>query len=108
MENPKFDLFKSSGQFYFHLKAENGKNILYSEGYATKQGAENGVKSVKENAPFDARYVRKDALTYTFVLTASNGHTIGRSESYTAAAACENGIAAVKRCAPISDINDLT
>ncbi|OMP81028.1 YegP family protein [[Flexibacter] sp. ATCC 35208] len=108
MANPKFDLFKSSGEFYFHLKAENSQTILSSEGYISKQGAENGIKSVKENAPLDKRYVKKDTPTYTFVLTAANGLTIGKSESYTTAAGRDNGIAAVKRCGPIADTNDLT
>lgn len=108
MANPQFDLFKSSGEFYFHLKAGNGEIILSSEGYISKQGAENGIKSVKENAPLDNKYVKKDTPTYTFVLTAGNGLKIGKSESYTTAAGRDNGIAAVKKCALEADINDLT
>jgi uncharacterized protein len=35
----------------FHLKAANGQIIASSEGYKTKAGAENGIQSVKTNAP---------------------------------------------------------
>lgn len=38
------------GQFYFTLRAKNGKTILTSEMYKTKQGAEVGIASVQVNA----------------------------------------------------------
>ena len=48
----KFTLFKGKNdQYYFNLKAANGEIICQSEGYVSKQGAENGIASVKENAP---------------------------------------------------------
>lgn len=47
-----FELFKDrAGEFRFHLKAPNGEIIASSEGYKTKAGAENGIKSVQTNAP---------------------------------------------------------
>jgi len=49
---PKFEIRKASnGQYYFVLKAENGKIIATSEMYETKQGCKNGIESVKKNAP---------------------------------------------------------
>ena len=48
----KFEIRRSSdGQFYFVLKAENGEIIARSERYASKQGARNGIDSVRRNAP---------------------------------------------------------
>ena len=50
--NPKFELFRDkAGQFRFRLKATNGKVIAVSEGYSTKAACENGIDSVKTNAP---------------------------------------------------------
>lgn len=48
----KFELFQSNKnqQWYFHLKAGNGEIICQSEGYKSKQSAEKGIRSVKENA----------------------------------------------------------
>lgn len=37
--------------FYFVLKAGNGEIIGKSQFYSSKQGMENGIHSVKENAP---------------------------------------------------------
>ena len=39
------------GQFYFNLRADNGEIIAASEAYASNQGAENGIDSVRRNAP---------------------------------------------------------
>lgn len=48
----KFELYKDrSGQFRFRLKAGNGEIIAVSESYTTKSGAQNGIESVKTNAP---------------------------------------------------------
>ena len=38
-------------QFYFNLKAGNGEIIGTSEMYTSKAGRDNGIESVKTNAP---------------------------------------------------------
>ncbi len=40
-----------NGKFYFNLKATNGQIIGSSQMYTSESGMENGIKSVKENAP---------------------------------------------------------
>lgn len=107
----KFEVKKSSNdQFYFRLKASNGEPILASEMYQSKAGAENGIQSVKTNAPVDSRYERKTASNNQpyFVLKAANGEPIGRSETYSSNAAMENGIESVKTNAPGAPVEDLT
>lgn len=48
----KFDrLTAKNGQFYFNLKASNGQVIGTSEIYKSQSGMENGIESVKKNAP---------------------------------------------------------
>nr|WP_276899570.1 YegP family protein [Pedobacter kyonggii] len=42
---------RSNGEFQFNLKASNGQTILTSEGYSAKSSCENGIESVKKNAP---------------------------------------------------------
>lgn len=108
MNNPKFviELARNS-QFYFNLKARNGEIVLTaSETYTTKQSCLNGIYSVKENAPNDQRYERKNGSSYSFNLIAANYKIIGRSESYRSLAEREEGIQAVKRDAPGAPIDD--
>jgi uncharacterized protein YegP (UPF0339 family) len=39
------------GEYRFRLKAANGEIILASEGYQSSSGRDNGIESVKANAP---------------------------------------------------------
>ncbi len=109
MTNPKYTIRKSetNHQFYFRLTARNGEIILQSEGYVSKQGCENGIASVKQNARSDSRYERRDAsYSYTFNLKAANGEIIGRGESYTTAHSRDQGIESVKYNAPDAPVDD--
>ena len=50
--NPKFEIYTDkAGEFRFRLKARNGEIILSSEGYKAKASCENGIESVRKNAP---------------------------------------------------------
>ena len=105
----KFELYTDkAGEFRFRLKASNGQIILASEGYKQKASAENGIASVRKNAPEDARYERKETKSggHMFNLKATNGQVIGTSESYTSTSARENGIESVKKNAPDASLDD--
>jgi len=48
----KFELYKDAANKYrFRLNAGNGEIIAVSEAYESKGGAENGIASVRRNAP---------------------------------------------------------
>jgi uncharacterized protein YegP (UPF0339 family) len=57
----KFEVYKDvRGEFRWRLKAANGQIIATSgEGYTSKSGCQNGIDSVKSNAP-DAEIVEMD------------------------------------------------
>jgi uncharacterized protein YegP (UPF0339 family) len=100
----------SDGQYYFNLTAANNETILTSERYKSKDGAKNGIESVRTNSPDDSRYDRLTASNGKpyFVLKAANQQTIGKSETYSSKQAMENGISAVKGVGPTAPINDQT
>ncbi len=51
-KNPKFEVYADkAGEFRFRLKAANGQVIAVSEGYKTMASCQNGIASVKKNAP---------------------------------------------------------
>lgn len=59
VKHPKFEMYEDkAGEFRFRLKARNGEVIATSEGYKTKASCENGIDSVKKNAP-DAEIVEE-------------------------------------------------
>jgi uncharacterized protein YegP (UPF0339 family) len=100
----------AKGEYYFNLKAGNNEDILTSESYKAKAGAQNGIQSVKNNAPNDTRYSRRESKDkkHYFVLVAANNEPIGTSEMYNSKAGMENGVEAVKKTAPSAAIRDLT
>ena len=59
LKNPKFEIYlDKAGEYRFRLKAKNGQVIATSEGYTSLDGCENGIESVKKNAP-DAEIVEE-------------------------------------------------
>jgi hypothetical protein len=107
----KFEIGRATdGTYYFHLKAENGKNILASETYVARSSAEKGIESVKVNASLDERYERRHDVNGHpyFVLKARNEQVIGRSQMYSSPADMEVGILSVKANGPGATVEDLT
>jgi uncharacterized protein YegP (UPF0339 family) len=107
----KFEIYKDKkGEFRFRLKASNGQNILASEGYKAKSSCNNGIASVKKNAPDDSRYERKETRggKFSFNIKAANNQVIGTSQSYESAKARDNGIESVKKNASSAPVVDTT
>ena len=52
MVEPKFEIYKdAAGKFRFRIVAPNGEIIAVSETYESKNGCQNGIESLKKNAP---------------------------------------------------------
>jgi len=48
---PKWEIYlDKAGEYRFRLCANNGENLLASEGYTTKANAKKGIESVRNNA----------------------------------------------------------
>ena len=94
------------GQFFFSLKATNGQVILSSEMYTTLKACENGIASVKKNAPEEARYELKQSESgkFHFNLKAANHQVIGSSQMYQSEESAKNGIASVMNNAPEAEV----
>lgn len=92
------------GQHYLNLKAENGQTILSSEMYTTKAACNNGIDSVKTNAPSDSHYEKLTAKNDSIISKASNRQVIGTSEMYEATTGRDNGIESVKKNAPEASV----
>lgn len=113
----KFIVKKTNTGVKFDLKAGNGEVIATSEVYSSEAACNQGIESVKKNAPvaavenqtvegYEAQkhpkfevYADK-AGEFRFRLKATNGQVIATSEGYKALASCMNGIESVKKNAP--------
>jgi len=86
VNNLLFEAYKnnSDSEYYFHFKTQEGRPILVSQGYSSKSGCENGIKSVIQNATNHKNFDLKtspDGKHY-FNLEASNGQAVGTSIAF--------------------------
>jgi uncharacterized protein YegP (UPF0339 family) len=99
-----FHIYKNGSAaqpYHFNLKDES-EIILTGETYASKQGAKNGIASVRENAKLRERFEIKVQTNnkYYFVLKAANHEPLGFDREYDSIAECETAIQRVMRLAP--------
>lgn len=103
-----FQISRTSGQYWYHLRADNGEIVQSGEGYTSKASCENGIQSVKANCQPQCFESFFNAGQYGFNHVASNGEIIGRSEKYTTAQARDHGLQVVIREAPEALVQDLS
>jgi uncharacterized protein YegP (UPF0339 family) len=106
----RFEKFAGpDGQFYFRLMAPDNQNILTSGAYLSAYACDNGITSVRANAPYDSRYERSSTPggLWFFNLHGTNGHTAGISRMFMNSREMESGITAVKYCAPYAPVIEL-
>ena len=113
----KFVIKTVASGIKFDLKAGNGEVIATSEVYTRKSACENGIESVRKNAPVAAiedqtiegfateknpkfEVYKDNKGEYRFRLKATNGQIIATGEGYVAKASCLNGVESVRRNAP--------
>lgn len=74
---------KDTKMFYFHFNDKNGKALLYSQGYSSMNGRDNGIKSTSLNRKDSDRYeLMEEEEQHYFILKAKNGQEIGRSRFF--------------------------
>ena len=107
----RYRLRRSTGiQFDFDLISAENVPLLTSQLYATKVGAENGIRSVRRHAPFESNYVRKIASPsqFFFILIATDGETLGRGGMHTTADSRDHSIWSVKSASRAATVVDHT
>ena len=119
-----FEIKKSGDGEMFNLKAGNGEVIGTSEVYNSRASLENGIASVKKNAPeapienqtvenFEKKTCPKfevftdKAGKARFRLKARNGEIILASQGYASNQSCLAGIESVKKNAAEATITEI-
>jgi uncharacterized protein YegP (UPF0339 family) len=65
MKKGKWEYFEGRDkQFYFHLKAKNGKVILQSEGYKHRGACLKAIKSIRTNADSPIIFHEEPLITF--------------------------------------------
>lgn len=119
----KFIVKKTNTGVKFDLKAGNGEVIATSEVYSSEAACNQGIESVKKNAPVAAvenqtvegyeaqkhpkfEVYNDKAGEFRFRLKATNGQIIATSEGYKSLSGCMNGIESVKKNAPDAAVEE--
>ena len=119
-----FEVKKSGDGLMFNLKAGNGEVIGTSEVYNSRAPLENGIASVKKNAPeapvenqtvenFEQKTCPKfevftdKAGKARFRLKARNGEVILASQGYASSQSCLAGVESVKKNAAEANIAEI-
>jgi uncharacterized protein YegP (UPF0339 family) len=105
-----FEVYRDSkGEYRFRLKAPNGQTLLSGEGYSSKAGCMNGIKTVVENCKMAERFetYQDKAGKHRFRLKAANGQIIGVGEAYESESNLKEGIKSVTRWASEAEIKEV-
>ena len=76
-----FQLFQSSGQHWYRLRADNGEIVQSSEGYTTKAACENGIQRVKASCQPQRFQSFRESGQYGFNHVAANGESSAAARS---------------------------
>jgi uncharacterized protein YegP (UPF0339 family) len=105
-----FEVYRDSKREHrFRLKAPNGQTLLSGEGYRSKAGCMNGIKSVKENCKIAERFeTYQDKVgKHRFRLKAANGQIIGVGEAYESESNLKDGMESVRRWASDAEVKEV-
>ena len=83
-----FETFRDpiNRQHSFHFNDDTGKALLFSQGYTSPKGRDNGIKSVIKNAAVPERFASKEKNgKYYFILKAGNRQEIAQSRFFDSA-----------------------
>lgn len=99
----------AQGNFRFSLNAEDGAVILKSDSYRTIHGYDHGIRSVRDNSPFDFRYekLKVSNSQFFFVLKSTDDDIIGVSSFYNSLRDRDNAIEILKKWASDAPVERL-
>lgn len=105
----KFEVYPEAGFFKYRLKASNGEILVVSSGYTTKNGAINGIDTLKKNAEIGQFQVITDKNKFSqFQLFNANGsRTIVTGEFYESVARAESALESFKKFVKSDKIEEL-
>ena len=107
----KFEIYKEKkGEFRYILKTENGKIILFHQGFKNKVGCMNAISLVRLCSHSNKNYIRKEFKDGTahFYLILPKDIRLGESKIYSSSKSMEEAIESVKENAPNAEVDDLT
>lgn len=97
----KYEVYPEAGMYKFRLKANNGEILIVSNGYASMDGAINGIDTLKKNLKIDNSRIVTDKAGFSQFkfFTANNGRLIIAGEFYPKADSAQSALESTKKFA---------
>lgn len=108
-QSGKYEVFPEAGFFKYRLKANNGETLLVSNGYKTRDGAKNGIATLKKNLNTAVFRIKVDKNGYAqfLVFTSNESRLIVSGEIYQNEALANSALESVKKFGKARRIVDL-
>ena len=105
----KFEVFPEEDEFKYRLKANNGEILVVSFGYASRDGAHNGIETLRKNleAGVVSYITDKNGYSQWRLSNTNDVRLIALGELYPALDGAERSFESVKRFASTEAIIDL-
>ncbi|MCR5078772.1 MAG: YegP family protein [Bacilli bacterium] len=105
----KYEVFPEAGFYKYRLMANNGEILVVSSGYKTRDGAKNGIATLKKNVEGGMSKVITDKNGYSQfrIFTANDSRLVASGEFYATPAAAQKALASVERFYKTERIVDL-
>ncbi len=99
---------QNSAAFSFSITDDQGKMVLRSESYRSKDSAKKGIRAVKKHCLDDKRYILNMSShgMYYFNLKSANGVIVATSGMYSSEADRHAAIRLLKSMAPICEVEE--
>ena len=105
----KYEIYPEAGFYKFRLKASNGEILLVSNGYISKDGAKNGINTLKKNLPNGKKTIitDKNGFSHFRINTANDARLVIAGEYYKTKDAAQSALTSVERFANTDRIDIL-
>lgn len=105
----KYEVFPEAGFYKYRLKANNGEILLVSSSYKTREGAHNGIATLRKNVKEGSKRVVTDKSGFSQfrISTANDGRLIVAGEIYPTLLSAQNALASVEKFYKTHRENDL-
>lgn len=105
----KYEVYPEAGMFKFRLRASNGEILLVSNGYKNRDGAKNGINTLKKNLENGTRKIIRDKNDYYQfrISTPNDGRLIITSEIYPSSTSCQSALNSTLKFGESTKIIDL-
>ena len=105
----KFEVFPEDDEFKYRLKANNGEILVVSYGYSTREGAHDGIVTLKKNleSGMVAYITDKNGRSQWRLSTSNDARIVALGETYASLSSAQKAFTSAQKFSKVNRIVDL-